>query len=72
MCFHNRNEMFFQTKFTKVLLKKFEKYNKKLIKKNLHGNWFLWSQVPLKKTKHLLDLVILKKRQSFNMPSLSF
>ena len=34
MCFHNRNEMFFQTKFTKVLLKKFEKYNKKLIKKN--------------------------------------
>ena len=25
--------MFFQTKFTEVLLKKFEKYNQKLIKK---------------------------------------
>ena len=35
MCIHNndRNEMFFQTKFKEVFLKKFEKYNQILIKK---------------------------------------
>ena len=45
---------FFETKFTEVLLKIFEKYNQKLIKKKLHGNWFLWNQVPLiKKIKKL-------------------
>ena len=35
-------------------IKIFEKYNQKLIKKKLHGNWFLWNQVPLiKKIKKL-------------------
>ena len=35
MCFptNDRNEMFFRTKFIEVFLKKFEKYNQKLIKK---------------------------------------